>query len=57
MESSSMFVYENIFKKDDEIHAFVLEAEQKYKNQVLKIANEITSLDHIKILTLAKLIQ
>jgi uridine kinase len=48
-----MFVYNNIFKKDDEIIAFVQEAEQKYKNQVLKIANEITSLDHIKILTLA----
>ena len=48
-----MFVYNNIFKKDDEIHAFVQEAEQKYKNQVLKIANEIASLDHIKILTLA----
>lgn len=48
-----MFVYNNIFKKDDEIHAFVQEAEQNYKNQVLKIANEIVSFDHIKILTLA----
>ncbi len=48
-----MFVYNNIFKKDDEIRAFVEEAEQKYKNQVLKIANEIASFDHIKILTLA----
>ncbi len=30
-----MFVYNNIFKKDDEILSFVQEAEQKYKNQVL----------------------
>lgn len=48
-----MFVYDNIFEKDDEIRSFVFEAEQKYKNQVLEIAHEIASFDHIKILTLA----
>ena len=48
-----MFIYNNIFKKDIEIQAFVRESEQKYKDQVLKIANEISSIDHIKILTLA----
>ena len=48
-----MFVYENIFKNDTEIRAFINEAEQKYKNQVLKIANEIICTDHIRILTLS----
>ncbi len=48
-----MFIYNNIFKNDVEIQAFVQESEQRYKNQVLKIAGEISSIDHIKILTLA----
>ena len=48
-----MIVYETVFGKDEEIRSFVQDAEQKYKNQVLKIANEISSLDHIRILTLS----
>lgn len=48
-----MFVYDNIFKNDDEIRSFVYEAEEKYKNQVLKIADALAEIDHIKFLTLA----
>ena len=48
-----MFVYENIFKNDTEIQTFINEAEQKYKNQVLKIANDIIRTNHIRILTLS----
>jgi len=48
-----MFVYENVLEKDNEIRSFVYNAEQQYKNQVLKIANELSSFDHIKILTLS----
>jgi uridine kinase len=48
-----MFVYDNIFKNDEEMTAFILEAEEKYKNQVLKIANEIAGIRHIRFLTLA----
>ena len=36
-----MFVYDNIFKNDGEIRSFVEKAEANYKNQVLKIANDI----------------
>ncbi|MBR5188321.1 MAG: hypothetical protein IKW18_07610 [Clostridia bacterium] len=48
-----MFIYNNIFKNDEEMQIFIREAEQKYKNQVLKIANEITCIDHVRILTLS----
>ena len=48
-----MFVYNNIFKNDNEIQNFISKSEQKYKNQVLKIANEIATIPHIKILTLS----
>ena len=37
-----MFIYDAVFKNDEEIRAFVSEAEEKYKTQILKIA------DHIK---------
>jgi uridine kinase len=48
-----MFVYENTFRNDDEIRLFVDEAERNYKNQVLKIANEVASTSNIKFLTLS----
>ena len=48
-----MFVYDNIFKNDDEIRSFIENAETNYKNQVLKIANDISNFDHIQFLTLA----
>lgn len=48
-----MFVYDNIFKNEDEMRVFIRDAEDKYKNQVLKIADEISQIDHIKFLTLA----
>ena len=48
-----MFVYENIFKNDDEIRLFVEASEKNYKDQVLAIANQISDIDHIKFLTLS----
>ena len=48
-----MFVYDNIFKNDEQIRLFIEKSEQNYKNQVLKIATEISDLDHIKFLTLS----
>ena len=48
-----MFVYDNIFKDDEQIRLFVADSEQNYENQVLKIANEISNSEHIKFLTLA----
>ena len=48
-----MFVYDNIFKNDDEIRAFVLSAEEHYKKQVLDIADNVAKSDTIRFLTLA----
>ena len=48
-----MFVYDNVFKNENDIRRFVCEAEEKYRNQVLKIAEEIIKIDHIKFLTLS----
>ena len=48
-----MFIYNNIFKNDEQIRLFVENSERNYKNQVLKIAIEISELDHIKFLTLS----
>ena len=48
-----MFVYDNIFKNDEEIRLFVERSENHYKNQVLKIATEISDMNHIKFLTLS----
>ena len=49
-----MFVYQNVFKNNDEIRAFVQSAEDNYKNQVLHIANDIINENqHIKFLTLS----
>ena len=36
-----MFVYDTIFQNDQEISAFVKEAEQNYKNQIMKIAEYV----------------
>ena len=49
----NMFVYENTFRNDEEIHLFVEKSEANYKNQVLKIANKILSMDHVRFLTLS----
>jgi uridine kinase len=48
-----MFIYNNIFENDEQIRLFVEDSERNYKNQVLKIATEISELDHIKFLTLS----
>ena len=48
-----MFVCDKIFKNDDEIRSFVCAAEQNYKNQVLKIASEISKINDLRFLTLA----
>ena len=48
-----MLVYDNIFKSNEQIRLFVEDSEQNYKDQVLKIATEISDLDHIKFLTLS----
>ena len=50
---SNMFVYDNIFKNDEQIRLFVENSEQNYKKQVLKIATELSELEHIKFLTLS----
>ncbi len=48
-----MFVYDNIFKNDDEIRAFIDSAEKHYKKQVLDIADDVAKHDNIRFLTLA----
>ena len=48
-----MFVYDNIFKNDDDIRNFVSEAEKHYKKQVLDIADDVAKHDNIRFLTLA----
>ena len=48
-----MFVYNDIFRNDDEIRLFVENSEKNYKNQVLEIADEISDMTHIKFLTLS----
>ena len=50
---SDMFVYENIFKNDEEIRLFVEAAEKNYKDQVLEIATKVASMDNVKFLTLS----
>ena len=49
---SDMFVYENVFKNDEEIRLFVEAAEKNYKDQVLEIATKVASMDNVKFLTL-----
>ncbi len=48
-----MFVYNTIFKNDDEIRAFIQSAEDHYKKQVLDIAECVADDEHIRFLTLA----
>jgi len=48
-----MFIYDTVFKNHEEIRAFVYEAEEKYKKQILKIADQIKSMSDVKFLTLA----
>lgn len=48
-----MFVYDHIFRSDEEIRSFVYEAENRYKNQVLSIAKQISEIEDLKFLTLA----
>ncbi len=48
-----MFVYDHKFQNDKEISAFVYEAEEHYKNQVLSIAKQISEIENLKFLTLA----
>ncbi len=48
-----MFVYDNIFKNDAEILAFVEAAEKHYKRQVLDIAGAVTKLSGLRFLTLS----
>lgn len=48
-----MFVYDTVFQNDNEIHAFVYEAEEKYKKQIIKIADSIRHHSGIQFLTLA----
>ena len=48
-----MFVYNDIFKNDEDIRLFVEDSEKNYKNQVLEIANEISNMAHIRFLTLS----
>ncbi len=48
-----MFVYDTIFKNDDEIRDFVLRAEEHYKKQVLDIAECVADDEHLRFLTLA----
>ncbi len=48
-----MFVYDTIFKNDDEIRTFVNQAEEHYKKQVLDIAECVADDVHIRFLTLA----
>jgi len=48
-----MFVYDTVFKNDDEVRDFVDKSEQNYKQQVLKIADQILHTENIKFLTLA----
>lgn len=50
-----MFIYDTVFKNDEEIRAFVSEAEEKYKTQILKIADHIKNTPDVKFLTLAAL--
>lgn len=49
----NMFVYDNTFMDDEQIRLFIENSERNYEDQVLKIANEVSVLDHIKFLTLA----
>ena len=51
-----MFIYDTVFKNDEEIRAFVSEAEEKYKTQILKIADHIKNTPDVKFLTLAGMI-
>ncbi len=48
-----MFVYDTMFQNDDEIRAFVLQAEEHYKKQVLDIAECVASDSRIRFLTMA----
>ena len=48
-----MFVYDNIFKNDDDIRTFIHDAETHYKKQVLDIADDVAKHDNIRFLTLA----
>ena len=48
-----MFIYDAVFKNDEEIRAFVSEAEEKYKTQILKIADHIKNTPDVRFLTLA----
>lgn len=48
-----MFVYDNIFKNDDDIRSFIDNAENHYKKQVLDIADDVAKHDNIRFLTLA----
>ncbi len=48
-----MFVYDTIFKNDEEIRAFVQNAEEHYKKQVLDIAECVADDANIRFLTLA----
>lgn len=48
-----MFVYDNVFQSEREIQAFVMNAEDHYKKQVLDIANAIADSPEIRFLTLS----
>lgn len=48
-----MLVYDTIFQNDKEIHDFVNKAEQNYKNQIVKIAEQIQNKNEVRFLTLA----
>ncbi len=48
-----MFVYDTIFKNDEEIRAFVMQAEAHFEKQVLDIAECVADGENIRFLTLA----
>ncbi len=48
-----MFVYDTIFKNDEELRTFVLRAEEHYKKQVLDIAECVADDKDVRFLTLA----
>lgn len=48
-----MFVYNKKFQNEKDILAFVYEAEENYKDQVLTIARKISEIENLRFLTLA----
>ena len=48
-----MFIYDTVFENERQTRDFVMEAEKKYKDQVLHVAKQIAKLPNIKFLTLA----